>query len=234
MQPAAVSSQAMNGPRDPAMAAVDHGTKPVNMVALADNVAQLELDVVMLRQNFAVDRGSLDRLIAIEGQVRTLLTDLAVANGDAVIPTSATRPAAGQALADLAPPLDLLPPSFPRGTAPPASHEPRALARTPQAQPNPPTKAPAAAGGYAAHLASYRSVETLERGWRVLAKANPDLLSDLSYRVGTLDKGSDGGIYYRLKAGPLPDQAAARALCSAFKARKQYCVVTEFAGGLPR
>ena len=133
-------------------------------------------------------------------------------------------------MAALAPPVDLVPRRY---TSPvvATSAAPMRLERATTTAPVARSAAPVS-GGYAAHLASYRNIETLERGWRILSQGNPDLLSDLTYRVGRLDQGAD--VFYRLKAGPLPDKVAARDLCSAFKARKLYCVVTQFNGAAPR
>lgn len=210
-------------------------TKTTDMEALRSGVARLELEVVVLRQNLAADRPSLDRLIAIEGDVRSLLTELAVANSDADTAAAGRvmgpRAGAATALSDLAPPLDLLPPRADTAMAPqglaPQGLSSQAIAPTAMAD------ATSTSGQFAVHLASYRNIGTLERGWGVLAQANPDLLSNLTYRVGTLDKGRDG-TFYRLKAGPLTDEATARTLCAAMQARRQYCVVREFSGAAPR
>ncbi len=39
------------------------------------------------------------------------------------------------------------------------------------------------------------------------------------------------GTYYRLKAGPLKDAAAAKAMCRKLKRRRQFCQPTMIEGG---
>ncbi|TCS63167.1 tetratricopeptide repeat protein [Varunaivibrio sulfuroxidans] len=87
---------------------------------------------------------------------------------------------------------------------------------------------PAALKGFrpGVHLASYRSKRAADIGWRKLLKSDARLLRGLSHHVERVDLGGRKGIYYRLKAGPLKNNDAAKALCRKFKARRQYCVPT--------
>lgn len=69
-------------------------------------------------------------------------------------------------------------------------------------------------GGFGVQLASsYGSPERLRGAWSSLRAAYPDLLSNLQHRVERADLGDDKGVWYRLRAGPLPSEAAATRLC---------------------
>ncbi len=80
------------------------------------------------------------------------------------------------------------------------------------------------------HLASYRSQRAADRGWSILREAHKDLLGDLSLEVSRISLGTKG-VFYRLKAGPLTDKAAARNLCRELKKRRQYCEPTILSAG---
>lgn len=76
------------------------------------------------------------------------------------------------------------------------------------------------------HLASYRSRKAANRGWSQLRRAHKETLGDLDSEVTEVDLGAGKGIYFRLKAGPLKNQAAAGDLCRKLKDRRQYCQPT--------
>jgi hypothetical protein len=80
------------------------------------------------------------------------------------------------------------------------------------------------------HLASYRSEQQAERGWTQIQKAHKNLLESLEHEVVKVNLGRKG-VYYRLKAGPLTSQDAAKDMCSKLKARRQFCEPTVFAEG---
>ncbi len=73
------------------------------------------------------------------------------------------------------------------------------------------------------HLASYRDLENVERGWAELQTSNQDLLSDLDLAVVDYRSGTDG-VYKRLIAGPL-DPASAESRCASLKDRGVWCQV---------
>ncbi len=79
------------------------------------------------------------------------------------------------------------------------------------------------------HLASYRRLETAQRGWDELVLAHGDLLAGLEARVSEADI-SGQGTYLRLKAGPFDSAAAARAVCQHLMANGDYCAVVDFTG----
>ena len=74
----------------------------------------------------------------------------------------------------------------------------------------------------AVHLASYRSRKDAERGWSQLRRAHKDELSALQSNISKINLGAKG-IFFRLKAGPLPDKSSADDLCRQLKARRQFC-----------
>lgn len=109
----------------------------------------------------------------------------------------------------------------------PASPKPAAEAATVAAVP-PAAASPAptaAAKAFMVQLGAYRKAPAADTGWRRLLKANRDLLGDLKPKVVRADLGADKGVFFRLRAGPLGDEAAARALCARLKVRRQGCFV---------
>jgi len=83
---------------------------------------------------------------------------------------------------------------------------------------------PSGETGFRVQLAAYRSKQGAEKEIRRLMRVHKTILEGV--RIGTVraDLGARG-IFYRLRAGPLADRAAARALCRALIARKQDCFV---------
>lgn len=78
--------------------------------------------------------------------------------------------------------------------------------------------------GVLIHLASYRQIATAERGWRELSSQFGDILEGLGPVIREID--IDGkGIYQRLFAGPLNDEAEARDRCRRLQARGAYCAI---------
>lgn len=85
-----------------------------------------------------------------------------------------------------------------------------------------------ATGGFPAfglHLASYRDLENVNRGWRELQSAHSDLLSGLELKVTEFRSRHDG-VYKRLVAGPV-DPATAESLCMSLKDRGVWCQAVE-------
>ena len=88
-----------------------------------------------------------------------------------------------------------------------------------------PAKAEGKAKGLlpAVHLASYRSRKAADLGWVQLRRAHREVLDDLGSEITKVDLGPRKGIFYRLKAGPVADKAAAAEVCRKLKSRRQYC-----------
>ncbi len=100
-----------------------------------------------------------------------------------------------------------------------------APAQPPTAAPAPPALAALPASGRRIQLSSVRSADDANREWARLVKNHPDVLGGLSLTVSPADLGGDRGIVYRVQAGPVADEAAARDLCGKLSARRQGCLV---------
>jgi hypothetical protein len=83
----------------------------------------------------------------------------------------------------------------------------------------------------AVHLASYRSRKDAERGWTLVQRAYQQLLDGLTAEITEVDLGPDRGLYFRLNAGPMENEAAAVDLCRKLKRRHQYCKPTMLEAG---
>lgn len=75
----------------------------------------------------------------------------------------------------------------------------------------------------AVHLASYRQKKSALRGWASLQKRFKSQLGGLETSIERVDLGGGKGVFYRLKAGPLPSNNAAVSLCRKLKSKRQYC-----------
>lgn len=144
------------------------------------------------------------------------------------------------------PETPLPPPAAPAGAAPPSAAEPPAnkdtakqpaaptveevtAAKVPPPAPEPPARSIAASkvlmtGAYRVQLGAVRSHDAAETEWKRLLKRYPKLLDKLELVVTRADLG-DKGVFYRLRAGPLSDQAAARKLCDDLSEKKVGCLV---------
>ena len=63
------------------------------------------------------------------------------------------------------------------------------------------------------HLASYRQNKAAKRGWAQIQKQFGSLLGGLTPSIERVDLGGSKGVFYRLKAGPLPSNGAAKDVC---------------------
>lgn len=139
-------------------------------------------------------------------------------------------------------PAPIAPPG-PTQTSPPAAEaKPAASAPAKEASPEPsptpvagkaptsepaiePTANAAISKGYLIQLAAVRQPEHARKEWERLQRTHPDLLGDLQLSVVKADLGPQKGIYYRLRAGPLPDEATARKRCAGLSQQKVGCLV---------
>lgn len=80
------------------------------------------------------------------------------------------------------------------------------------------------AGGHRIQLLASKSKAKAKLARTRLLKSHGKLLSGLAFTVDRADLGKKG-VFYRLRAGPLPDRASAEKLCTRFKARKVECVI---------
>jgi cell division septation protein DedD len=83
---------------------------------------------------------------------------------------------------------------------------------------------------FGVHLASYRKIDDVNRGWAQLRKALPEQLKGLEARAITVDFNDKRGAFIRLKAGPFANREAATQKCAELKAAGQYCHVDDFSG----
>jgi cell division septation protein DedD len=97
-------------------------------------------------------------------------------------------------------------------------------AKPPPAQAAPPKTAATGAAGTRLQLGSVRSEDAARQEWERIKRKNADLLGALSATPIRADLG-DKGIYYRILAGPVADQAAAERICSELKQRSVGCIV---------
>lgn len=85
--------------------------------------------------------------------------------------------------------------------------------------------APASApGAFQVQLASARSSDGAMAEWKRISEKNAALLSGLTPNVAQADLG-DKGVFFRLRAGPLADRAAADALCARLASQNVACIV---------
>ena len=111
-------------------------------------------------------------------------------------------------------------------TEQPAAQETQTAAVEPEPAPAP---APAATltsdERWLVQIASFRSSANADAGWLKLFGQYEDILGGLEPDVARVDLGADKGIYYRLRAGPLPSKASARELCGRLKEHGLSCLV---------
>jgi hypothetical protein len=94
------------------------------------------------------------------------------------------------------------------------------------APPPPPPLVAALNNGYRIQIASLKSEAAANAAWRKLQKNHPSLFGRLkSNIVRAVIPGK--GTYYRLQAGTIKGQSAARALCSQAKKRKIGCLIVK-------
>lgn len=119
----------------------------------------------------------------------------------------------------------------------PAPAEMKTASAEPVPQKEPDSKATAAADDqkgakdYAVQLGAYASVEKATAEWESLKARGGALLADLLPKREEVSTG--GKAMYRLKAGPLPNTASAKARCDGLKAKGLPCVITTFSGEWP-
>jgi hypothetical protein len=80
---------------------------------------------------------------------------------------------------------------------------------------------------YRVQLAAARSEKAVTSEWSRLQSRNKDLLGPLQLQVTRIDLGSTKGVFYRLRAGPIANEAQAKTLCQRLKQRKLGCLVVK-------
>jgi len=111
------------------------------------------------------------------------------------------------------------PPPAPQAQRPrqlaPAAPAPKAVA-APAAVP--------AAGGYQVQLGAFRSEDAASKGWTRVQGQHKDLLATMTPSYQRADLGPKG-VFFRLRAGPLASESAAKSICSELAKRKAGCLV---------
>lgn len=109
----------------------------------------------------------------------------------------------------------------------PAVEPPKAEAPKTETQTAALTPAPAVAlpsGTFQIQLVSVPTEEAAQSEWKRISGRHKDLFAALTPAITKADLG-EKGIYYRLRAGPLADKAAADELCASLAADKVGCIV---------
>ncbi|MDA0240360.1 MAG: SPOR domain-containing protein [Proteobacteria bacterium] len=108
-----------------------------------------------------------------------------------------------------------------------AAIQPKASAAAKKSSPANST-ASSSKSGAGVHIASYRSKRAADRGWSQLRRAHRLQLGTLSHQVVQVNLGPGKGVFHRLVAGPLPNQARATQVCRELKRVRQFCQPTSF------
>jgi len=108
---------------------------------------------------------------------------------------------------------------------PPPPPKPAMTAAVPAAPP--PAAALPAGKGYFLQLGSVRSAEDAQASWTRLKTAQPDILAPLPANAVKVDLGPDRGVYYRIMAGPIADEASAARSCNTLKQRNVACILVK-------
>jgi len=112
---------------------------------------------------------------------------------------------------------------------PPPPAAPQTSAKTTEiAKAAPVPSAPAAAPDnkvFRVQLAAARTPEAARAEWDRVRRKNLDLLGDLGLTVTKVDLGPKKGVFYRLRVGPLANDADARKLCGELAKRRIGCLV---------
>ena len=127
----------------------------------------------------------------------------------------------------LTPPVKTLKPAPKPVTKPAPKPEPKqATTAKPAPKPETSASAPIPSGRtYLVQLAAARSPQGARSEWERLRKKHLDLLGDFELKVTKADLGARKGVYYRLRAGPLVDEKAARQLCQQLTKRQVGCLI---------
>ena len=127
----------------------------------------------------------------------------------------------------LTPPVKTLKPAPKPVTKPAPKPEPKqAPAAKPAPKPETSASAPIPSGRtYLVQLAAARSSKGARNEWDRLKTKNKDLLGSLGLIVTKADLGPGKGIFYRLRAGPIANETAARTLCQQLTKRKIGCLI---------
>ena len=81
-----------------------------------------------------------------------------------------------------------------------------------------------AADGYLVQLGSFPSEDAASKGWARIQGQQKDLLATMTSSFQRADLGSKG-VFFRIHAGPLASESAAKKICAELTKRKVGCLV---------
>lgn len=81
---------------------------------------------------------------------------------------------------------------------------------------------------FAIHLASVRTKDGAESGWKDLQRQFPELIGQRDLIIRSVEIEAQG-TFFRIMTGPFEARSRAQDLCEAFKTREQYCTVLRLA-----
>ena len=127
-------------------------------------------------------------------------------------------------------PISILPQTTlgPEAAKPAASQPAAQVAAVPTPAITAPAPTPAGVSGpaYQIQLASVLSEDAAMAEWKRISGKNKEILGSYAPAVTKADLG-ERGVFYRLRAGPLADKAAADALCASLAAQNVGCIVVK-------
>ncbi len=219
-------------PREPVML-TEALTPPIDNIQMADGGAPVYLDSDPNAVDDA-DGPAMDDQGADAQSEKTDSADpdeMAVAEGQS---GSADDTSAGLSLNSMPRPVLTPVTEPPAGDAPAPTAEMQPIVTADVSPAKPPMADPAmtqtaALGGeniYSVQLASYRSADRAQDGWRQIRAGALDLLQDIDPVIRRSDLGPEKGVYFRLRTKP-SSKAAANLLCSALQARGLSCLTIQ-------
>jgi len=199
------------------------------MMSATQRITRLEARADAASADISELKSTVNRPVATPIQpTRTVTTTTPPGAAMPSAPPASTAAAPTPAASPAAPPAAPAQPAAPAAGAPASVVPPAAAAATPATPPAAATP-PAGELQFAVHLASYKQEAEATKGWSQL-QARFAALKPMQARLSRVDLGPKG-VYFRLKAGPLPDQKAAEALCRQLKsAGAGYCNPEGFDG----
>tara|TARA_R110000787_G_scaffold86057_10_gene183373 strand:- start:9163 stop:10137 length:975 start_codon:yes stop_codon:yes gene_type:complete len=136
-------------------------------------------------------------------------------------PLAKVEPAAAPAEAETAPAEQTAPAPKPEAKKPiQLTKAPAAIAEPKKPEP---AKAAPSSGSWRIQVGALRDEAAAEKEFARLQRRHPDLLGNLGLSIMKVDITGKGS-FYRMRAGPLADSAAASALCGQLKAAKVPCL----------
>jgi len=113
----------------------------------------------------------------------------------------------------------------PKKAGPMAAVVAKPPAPAPAPAPPAPPVPPASKKPFKVQLGAVRSPQRASQEWERLRRNHGDLLRRMDLFVTKADLGAEKGVFYRMRAGPIADEATARGVCATLIMRKVGCLV---------